>query len=144
MLDNNPIHPIFNDAPNTLEFRKLRKRIIRKTKEALDTFSMVERDCKWLVCLSGGKDSYTLLAALIELKWRGVFPMEILVCNLGQGQPNFPSKILPDFLKKNNPTEHSPGMLQTAFVHYTCILVMSPTQHSTYTIKAHHDDIDTI
>ena len=102
MLDNNPIHPIFNDAPNTLEFRKLRKRIIRKTKEALDTFSMVERDCKWLVCLSGGKDSYTLLAALIELKWRGVFPMEILVCNLDQGQPNFPSKILPNFLKKNN------------------------------------------
>ena len=53
-------------------------------------------------CLSGGKDSYTLLAALIELKWRGVFPVEILVCNLDQGQPNFPSKILPHFLKKNN------------------------------------------
>ena len=41
MLDNNPIHPIFNDAPNTLEFRKLRKRIIRKTKEALDNLDSI-------------------------------------------------------------------------------------------------------
>lgn len=102
MLDENPVHSIFNNAPDNLEFKKLRKRIIRKTQEALTTFSMLEKECKWLVCLSGGKDSYTLLAALIELKWRGLFPIEILVCNLDQGQPNFPSTTLPDFLSKND------------------------------------------
>ena len=101
MLDEEPIHPIFQNAPNNIEFKKLRKRITRKTLEALQTFHMLERKCKWLVCLSGGKDSYTLLATLIELKWRGLFPVEILACNLDQGQPNFPEKVLPEFFKKN-------------------------------------------
>ena len=61
---------------------------------------MIEKQAKWLVCISGGKDSFTLLAALIELKWRGLLPVEMLVCNLDQGQPNFPKTILPKFLKK--------------------------------------------
>ena len=46
----------------------------------------------------GGKDSYTLLAALIELRWRGVLPVELLACNLDQGQPGFPQTVLPEFL----------------------------------------------
>jgi hypothetical protein len=53
---------------------------------------------KWLVCLSGGKDSYTLLAALTELQWRGLLPVDILACNLDQGQPGFPATVLPEFL----------------------------------------------
>ena len=61
---------------------------------------MVERGAKWLVCLSGGKDSYTLLAALTELQWRGLLPVEILACNLDQGQPNFPATVLTEFLEK--------------------------------------------
>jgi tRNA 2-thiocytidine biosynthesis protein TtcA len=61
---------------------------------------MIERGAKWLVCLSGGKDSYTLLAALTELQWRGVLPVEILACNLDQGQPGFPATVLPEFLTK--------------------------------------------
>ena len=94
------IHPIFDNCPKNLEFKKLRKRIIRLTKETIHNFKMIEKQAKWLVCLSGGKDSFTLLAALIELKWRGLLPVEILVCNLDQGQPNFPKTILPKFLKK--------------------------------------------
>ncbi|MEM7472110.1 MAG: tRNA 2-thiocytidine(32) synthetase TtcA [Pseudomonadota bacterium] len=101
MLDQpDDIHPLFYGAPSTTEFKKLRKRIIRDTRAAIDDFGMVERDAKWLVCLSGGKDSYTLLAALTELKWRGLLPVEILVCNLDQGQPNFPATVLPEFLKR--------------------------------------------
>ena len=50
--------------------------------------------------MSGGKDSYTLLAALHELKWRGLLPVDILACNLDQGQPNFPQTVLPEFLEK--------------------------------------------
>lgn len=94
------IHPIFDNCPKNLEFKKLRKRIIRLTKETIHNFKMIEKQAKWLVCISGGKDSFTLLATLIELKWRGLLPVEMLVCNLDQGQPNFPKTILPKFLKK--------------------------------------------
>ena len=100
MLDQpDDIHPLFYGAPSTTEFKKLRKRIIRDTRAAIDDFGMVERGAKWLVCLSGGKDSYTLLAALTELQWRGVLPVEIVACNLDQGQPNFPATVLPEFLE---------------------------------------------
>ncbi|WP_306047291.1 tRNA 2-thiocytidine(32) synthetase TtcA [Nioella sp. MMSF_3534] len=101
MLDeSDDIHPLFSGAPNTTEFKKLRKRIIRETREAIDRYGMVERGARWLVCLSGGKDSYTLLAALTELKWRGLLPVDLLACNLDQGQPGFPATVLPEFLSK--------------------------------------------
>jgi tRNA 2-thiocytidine biosynthesis protein TtcA len=93
-------HPLFRDIPSTVEFNKLRKRLLRLTRQALDDFSMVKPGERWLVGLSGGKDSYALLAVLLELKWRGLLPVDILACNLDQGQPNFPKHILPDFLNK--------------------------------------------
>jgi len=101
MLDDaDDIHPLFNGAPSTTEFKKLRKRIIRDTREAIERYGMIERGTKWLVCLSGGKDSYTLLAVLTELQWRGLLPVELLACNLDQGQPGFPATVLPEFLDK--------------------------------------------
>jgi tRNA 2-thiocytidine biosynthesis protein TtcA len=98
--DPGEIHPLFAGAPDTVEFRKLRKRIVRQTREALEAYGMVERGARWLVCLSGGKDSYTLLAALIELRWRGLLPVDLLACNLDQGQPGFPAGVLPEFLAR--------------------------------------------
>lgn len=101
MLDDlNDIHPLFYSAPSSTEFKKLRRRIIRNVSQAISDYGMVERNARWLVCLSGGKDSYTLLAALHELKWRGLLPVDILACNLDQGQPNFPQTVLPEFLEK--------------------------------------------
>ncbi|RVT87185.1 tRNA 2-thiocytidine(32) synthetase TtcA [Rhodobacteraceae bacterium CCMM004] len=103
MLDDDAgddIHPLFYGAPATTEFRKLRKRIVREVREAVEHYGMVERGARWLVCLSGGKDSYTLLAALTELQWRGLLPVEILACNLDQGQPGFPATVLPEFLAR--------------------------------------------
>jgi len=91
-------HPIFANAPRSVEFNKLRKRLIRNTREALEKFAMVRPGEKWLITLSGGKDSYGLLALLLDLKWRGLLPVELLACNLDQGQPNFPKHILPEFL----------------------------------------------
>ncbi len=91
-------HPVFADAPKSVGFNKLRKRLIRSMREAIDTFGMVRPGARWLVALSGGKDSYGLLALLLDLKWRGLLPVELLACNLDQGQPNFPKHILPDYL----------------------------------------------
>ena len=99
MLDEtNDIHPLFKNAPTSTEFKKLRKRIIKNTREAIEQYGMIEPGARWLVCMSGGKDSYTLLAALYELKWRGLLPVDILACNLDQGQPGFPATTLPNFL----------------------------------------------
>lgn len=92
------IHPLFRGAPSSTEFRKLRKRLVRETRAAIDTYDMIRPGDRWLVCLSGGKDSYTLLAVLHELKWRGLLPVELLACNLDQGQPGFPATVLPEFL----------------------------------------------
>lgn len=90
--------PLFADAPRSVGFNKLRKRLIRLTREAIDRFGMVKPGARWLVALSGGKDSYGLLAVLLDLKWRGLLPVDLLACNLDQGQPNFPKHILPDYL----------------------------------------------
>ncbi|MBI0162644.1 tRNA 2-thiocytidine(32) synthetase TtcA [Bartonella sp. M0283] len=93
-------HPLFRDAPSTVEFNKLRKRLLRHMRQALDDFSMIKPGQKWLVAMSGGKDSYGLLALLLDLKWRGLLPVDLLACNLDQGQPGFPKNVLPDFFKK--------------------------------------------
>lgn len=96
--DDQILERLYADAPDALEFRKLRKRLIRHAREAIDTYGMARDGERWLVCLSGGKDSYTLLAVLIELRWRGLLPVDLLACNLDQGQPNFPATVLPDWL----------------------------------------------
>jgi tRNA 2-thiocytidine biosynthesis protein TtcA len=94
-------HPLFLDAPSSVEFNKLRKRLLRLTRQAVDDFAMVKPGDRWLVALSGGKDSYGLLATLLDLKWRGLLPVDLLACNLDQGQPNFPKHVLPDFLDRH-------------------------------------------
>ncbi|MEP0941598.1 MAG: tRNA 2-thiocytidine(32) synthetase TtcA [Rhizobiaceae bacterium] len=99
-------HAMFRNAPSGLEFNKLRKRLIRQTREALETYGMVTDKPdgsrpKWLIGLSGGKDSYGLIALLLDLKWRGLLNVDLLACNLDQGQPNFPKHILPDWLQQN-------------------------------------------
>ncbi|MDP3961892.1 MAG: tRNA 2-thiocytidine(32) synthetase TtcA [Pseudorhodobacter sp.] len=94
------IHPLFHGAPDSLSFRKLRKRLVREVREAIETYGMIQPGARWLVCLSGGKDSYTLLAVLHELQWRGLLPVDLLACNLDQGQPGFPASVLPAFLTR--------------------------------------------
>ncbi|MEO1101324.1 MAG: tRNA 2-thiocytidine(32) synthetase TtcA [Pseudomonadota bacterium] len=96
------IHPLFADAPKSVAFKKLRKRIVRSALQSVENFGMIDRarsdKPRWLVCLSGGKDSYALIAALLDLQWQGALPAELLACNLDQGQPGFPKHILPDWL----------------------------------------------
>ncbi|MEO0635788.1 MAG: tRNA 2-thiocytidine(32) synthetase TtcA [Pseudomonadota bacterium] len=93
---------ILRNAPSSVEFKKLRKRLLRHTREAIERYGMLEgrgqAKPRWLVCLSGGKDSCALLANLLELQWRGLLPVDILACNLDQAQPGFPAHILPEWL----------------------------------------------
>lgn len=91
---------LFRHAPQSAAFNRLRKKLIRQVRQAFDDFGMLNGQKRWLVCLSGGKDSYGLLAVLLELKWRGLLPVELVACNLDQGQPNFPKHILPDYLSE--------------------------------------------
>ncbi|WP_428697642.1 tRNA 2-thiocytidine(32) synthetase TtcA [Stappia sp.] len=98
------IPALFRNAPSSVGFRKLRKRLVREVRETISRHAMVEASGarpRWLVCLSGGKDSYTLLAVLLELQWRGLLPVDLLACNLDQGQPGFPSHVLPEYLSAN-------------------------------------------
>lgn len=99
MLDAD-IPPILQNAPQTDDFRRLHKQILQQVRDAIDAYGMVQRGARWLVCLSGGKDSYTLLAILQDLQWRGLLPVDLLACNLDQGQPNFPATVLPEFLTR--------------------------------------------
>jgi tRNA 2-thiocytidine biosynthesis protein TtcA len=97
------IAALYADAPDSLSFRKLRKRLLRQAQEAIGDYAMIAPGGarpRWLVCLSGGKDSYGLLALLLYLKWQGALPADLLACNLDQGQPGFPKEILPDYLAR--------------------------------------------
>ncbi len=98
--DSEGCHPLLRDVPSSVEFNKLRKRLLRHARETIENFGMIRPGDRWLVALSGGKDSYGLLAVLLDLKWRGLLPVDLLACNLDQGQPNFPKHILPEFLDR--------------------------------------------
>ncbi|WP_187971893.1 tRNA 2-thiocytidine(32) synthetase TtcA [Aquibium microcysteis] len=97
-VEEDECHPLFRAVPSTVEFNRLRKRLLRNARQAMEDCAMVRPGERWLVALSGGKDSYGLLALLLDLKWRGLLPVELLACNLDQGQPNFPKHVLPDYL----------------------------------------------
>ena len=62
---------------------------MRDVHEAIVQYGMIGRDTRWLVCLSGGKDSYTLLSVLYELKSRGMLAVDLLAYNLTSGSARF-------------------------------------------------------
>ena len=81
------IAALYAGAPESLSFRKLRKRLLRQTQEAINDYAMIPDGARprWLVCLSGGKDSYGLLSLLLDLQWQGALSVDLLACNLDQG-----------------------------------------------------------
>lgn len=84
---------------STYSFNKLQKRIRRETGKALIDFNMIEDDDKVMVCVSGGKDSYTLLDVLLYFQRIAPITFSIVAVNLDQKQPGFPSHILPQYLE---------------------------------------------
>lgn len=87
------------DRKNTLEFNKLQKRLRRQVGEAIADFNMIEAGDKIMVCLSGGKDSYTLLDILINLKRNAPISFEIVAVHLDQQQPGYNPVVLPTYLE---------------------------------------------
>lgn len=80
-------------------FNKLQKRLRRNVGKAIADFVMIEDQDKVMVCLSGGKDSYTMLDILLFLKNIAPIHFDIVAVNLDQKQPGFPEHVLPDYLK---------------------------------------------
>lgn len=83
-----------------LEQNKLSKRVLRDTGRAIADFNMIEAGDRVMVCVSGGKDSYSMLDILMTLRSRAPIDFEIIAVNLDQMQPGFPTEVLPAYLSK--------------------------------------------
>src|SRR3712207_1980152 len=78
---------------------KIKTRLLRQMGEAVRDFGMIEEGDRVMVCLSGGKDSHTMLDLLLDVRQRAPVSFDILAVNLDQRQPNFPEHVLPGYLE---------------------------------------------
>ena len=89
-----------HDTINSLRFRKLQKKIRKQVSGASREFNMISEGDVVMVCVSGGKDSHTLLDILLFLKRIAPVNFDVVVVNLDQKQPNYPEHILPEYLNR--------------------------------------------
>ncbi|MXZ82011.1 MAG: tRNA 2-thiocytidine(32) synthetase TtcA [Gammaproteobacteria bacterium] len=96
-LDHNPATQT-NTEPVSVNRKKLLKRLRRKTGQAIADYRMIRDKDRVMVCISGGKDSHTLLDLLLQLRETAPVHFEIVAVNLDQKQPGFPGHVLPEYL----------------------------------------------
>jgi tRNA 2-thiocytidine biosynthesis protein TtcA len=90
------------DTAKQHAFTQLEKRLRKAVWEVQEEFNVIEPGDKVMVCISGGKDSFTMLDILLHMQTVMNHSFEIIAVNLDQKQPGFPEDILPDYLTKKN------------------------------------------
>lgn len=90
------------EVPTSTAYHRLLKKIRRQVGHAIRDYNMLEEGDKVMVCISGGKDSYTLLDILLQFQQIAPISFEVVAVNLDQKQPGFPEDILPNYLSERN------------------------------------------
>ncbi|MCG8534062.1 MAG: tRNA 2-thiocytidine(32) synthetase TtcA, partial [Pseudomonadales bacterium] len=95
---SNSVSSVERAKKQKTRFNKLQKKLRREVGKAIVDYNMIEEGDRVMVCLSGGKDSYTMLDILMNLQKSAPILFELVAVNMDQKQPGFPEHVLPEYL----------------------------------------------